>query len=168
MTGDAMMIWTVRIALVLYAAALGSRLLGGRRWLRSSRLLWSGGLLFYLAHVVAAFHFVHAWSHERARVETARQTRELFGVDSGLGLWLNYAFTIVWIADALWWWFDEAGYLDRPRWIGVATQAFTAFMFFNGAVVFGHGLARWLGLALAAALIVLWLRSRREGPPARW
>jgi hypothetical protein len=163
-----MTLWTVRIALVLYVAALFSWLLGGRRWAPTTRLLWSSGLLFYLAHVAAAFHFVHGWSHERASAETARQTRELFGVDSGLGLWLNYAFTIVWIADVLWWWFDEDGYLVRRPWIDVATQAFMAFMFLNGAVVFGHGLARWLGLAATVALSVLWLRSRREGTPAWW
>ena len=163
-----MTLWTVRIALVLYVAALFSWLVGGRRRARMTRLLWSGGLLFYLAHVAAAFHFVHGWSHGRASVETARQTRELFGVDSGLGLWVNYAFTIVWIADVLWWWLDEDGDLNRPRWIRVATHAFLAFIFFNGAIVFGHGLSRWLGLTATAALLVLWLRSSRERSHARW
>jgi hypothetical protein len=159
-----MTLWTVRIALVLYVAALFSWLAGGRRRAGTTRLLWSGGLLFYLAHVAAAFHFVHAWSHERAMVETARQTRELFGVDSGLGLWINYAFTIVWSADALWWWMDEDGYLGRPRWIRAATQAFLAFMFVNGAVVFGQGFSRWLGVAAIPALVLVWLRSRRGRP----
>jgi hypothetical protein len=168
MSGEAMTLWTVRIALVLYVAALFSTLLGGTRRKGTTRLLWSGGLLFYLAHVAAAFQFVHGWSHERASLETARQTNELFGIDSGLGLWFNYAFTIVWIADVLWWWLDEDGYVERPRWIGLATQAFMAFMFFNGAVVFGHGLSRWLGVIATAALLVLWARSSRERPDARW
>lgn len=168
MNGEAITVWTVRIALLLYVAALFSWLLGGKRRAGRTRLLWSGGLLFYLAHVVAAFHFVHGWSHEGAASETARRSRELFGVDSGLGLWLNYVFTIVWTSDALWWWMDGDGYRDRPPWIRVATHAFLAFMFFNGAVIFGHGLSRWLGLAVTPPLLLLWLRSGRGRPHSRW
>jgi len=156
--------WSVRIALVLYAAALFSWLLGGRRWERAIRGLWSAGLLFYLAHAFAAFHFVHGWSHARAAVETAGQTKELFGVASGLGLWLNYLFTIAWTADALWWWIDEIGYRLRPRWVRVSVHAFLAFMFFNGAVVFGEGFSRWFGLLSTPPLLVVWLRSRAAVP----
>jgi hypothetical protein len=42
-----MTIWTVRIALVLYVAALFSLLLGGEPWQRATRGLWSAGLSFY-------------------------------------------------------------------------------------------------------------------------
>lgn len=167
MQGEAMTIWTVRIALLLYVTALFSWLLGGKRWERTTRRLWSTALVFYLAHVVAAFHFVHGWSHDRATVETARQTEELFGVASGLGLWLNYLFTMVWTADALWWWIDEDGYRLRPRWMAVSAHAFLAFMFFNGAVVFAHGFSRWFGLAVTPPLLVLYLLSRSAGPRAR-
>ena len=167
MSAEAIPIGTVRIALLLYVAALFSWLLGGKRWERTTRRLWSTGLVFYLAHVAAAFHFVHGWSHDRATLETARQTEELLGVSSGLGLWLNYLFTILWTADALWWWMNEDGYRLRPRWMTVSVHAFLAFMFFNGAVVFAHGFSRWFGLAATPPLLVLCLRSPGAGPRAR-
>lgn len=162
MTGEALTIGTVRTALVLYVAALLSWLLGGRRWERATRGLWTAGVLFYLAHVAAAFHHVHGWSHQRALAETARQTQELFGIASGSGLWLNYLFTVVWTADAGWWWLDEVGYRRRAGRVSVTLHAFLAFMFFNGAVVFAGGFSRWFGLAATPLLLVLWLR-RRDG-----
>jgi hypothetical protein len=167
MTDEAITVDTVRIALVLYAAASFSRLLGGERWERTSRGLWSAGLLFYLIHVVAAFTFVHGWSHSKAALETARRTEELFGIASGAGLFFNYLFTLVWTVDALWWWMDESGYRHRARWVDVSVQGFLAFMFFNGAVVFARGFSRWFGLAATPMLLFLWLRSRPGPPRAR-
>ena len=155
--GEAATIWTIRSSTLLYVAALLSLLLGRES---RARVLWSAGLLFYLAHVVLAFHTVHDWSHSKAALETARQTEELVGVASGAGLWINYVFTVVWIADALWWWIDPPGYRLRPRWIAIATQAFLAFLFFNGTVVFGEGISRWIGIAATPPLLFLWLRSR--------
>jgi len=160
MTHEAITIWTVRIALVLYVTASFSWVLGGERWERTTRRLWSAGLLLYLAHVAAAFHSVHGWSHSRAALETARQTEDLFGIASGAGLFFNYLFTLVWTADALWWWMDEEGYRLRPGWLSVSMHAFLAFMFFNATVVFAHGFARWFGLAATPPLLFLWLRSR--------
>jgi hypothetical protein len=77
-------------------------------WLKrrdpAARLAWTLACAFYLMHVAAAFQFHHHWSHLAAYRETAQQTAEVFGLNWGGGLYFNYAFTIVWIADALWWW----------------------------------------------------------------
>ena len=151
-----MTLWTVRIALLLYIAASFSWLVDGPR--RRTRLLWTAGLLFYLAHVVSAFHWTHGFSHERAALETARQTEELFGVRSSFGLWLNYLFTAVWSADGIWWWWNEASYLGRARGMTMLLHAFLAFMFFNGAVVFAEGFPRWVGVAAAPPLLFLLIR----------
>jgi len=148
---------TVRVALLLYVAALvvsTGRSDGGGRL---ARALWSAGMLAYLAHVVAAFQYVHHWSHQAAVVETARQTRELFGMDTGVGIWFNYLFTGVWVADAAWWWLDPFGHLRRPLLVSAAVHGFMAFMFFNGAVVFAHGLSRWIGLAATLLFPVWWM-----------
>jgi hypothetical protein len=162
MTGEAVTIWTVRIALLLYVAALFSWLHGRGHRIRGSRLLWTAGWLCYLAHVAAAFHYVHRWSHHRALAETAAQTEALVGMATGFGLWLNYLFTAVWTADVVWWWLDEDGYRLRPQLAAIAVHAFLGFMFFNGAVVFATGLSRWVGLAAAALLVPLWFRGRRR------
>ncbi len=161
MSGDAITIWSVRIALLLYVGASFSWLLGRDRWRRTTRALWSAALFLYLIHVFSAFRWTHAFSHERAALETARRTEELFGVPTSVGIWFNYLFTAVWSADVLWWWTNEGSYRVRPRWISVLTHTFLAFMFFNGAVVFARGFSRWVGLTAALPLLYLVLRGQR-------
>jgi hypothetical protein len=160
-SGEALTVDSARVALVLYVAALVAML--GRRGGggMAGRALWTAGMLVYLVHVCAAFHVVHGWSHGAAVAETARQTRALFGVDTGVGIWFNYLFTAVWAADAAWWWLDPGGYHRRPAAATGAVHAFMAFMFFNGAVVFASGPSRWIGLAATALLPLWWLWRRR-------
>ena len=100
-----------------------------RQWTRA-RLVYSAGLAAYLVHVWCAFEFVYAWSHAVAYRETARQTLELFGVDWGGGLYLNYLFTILWCIDCAMWWARADRWKVRPF-----VQAFLVFMVVNGTVV---------------------------------
>lgn len=141
---DLLTLWTVRLACILYVAAILFR----------SRAAWTAGVAAYLAHVAAAFHFHHGWSHSAAFRETARQTAETFGIASGFGLYFNYFFTAVWLGDVVWLWTANISYRARPRWISVAIHGFMAFMFFNATVVFATGWVRWLGLAAAVVLAV--------------
>src|SRR5215475_9933608 len=108
--GTPLIHWSARIAFLLYAAALGA-------WLvekpRAARLPWTCGLILYLAHVGAAFHFRYHWSHDAAFAETARQTAELFGIPAGAGLYCNYVFTAVWAFDAIWIWWNEETHRRR-------------------------------------------------------
>lgn len=154
--GKILTLWTIRAAVMLYAAALIAWL---RRRDRSARLTWSFACLLYLAHVVCAFHFFHHWSHSAAYEDTARRTAELLGGGWGGGLYFNYLFTVIWIVDVIWWWRGLAGYRSRSRWIQIGVHAFFAFMFFNAAVVFAAGPVRWLGLAATATLGLIWWNS---------
>ena len=61
------------------------------------------GALVYLGHVAAAFGVHHDWSHAAAYAYTAARTEAYFGLDWGGGLWVNYAFTVIWVAEGLWW-----------------------------------------------------------------
>lgn len=124
-TGQHATIWLARASAALYLAALPRR----------SRGLWTAALIVYVLHVIFAFQFFYGWSHTFALAETARQTKELFLVDSGAGLYLNYAFTVLWIADCLWWWYDPSGYVHRSKTVDRAIHAFLAFMFLNATVV---------------------------------
>ena len=129
-------------------------------WLKrrdgAARIAWTIACAFYLAHVAAAFQLRHHWSHLAALQETARQTREVFGVNWGGGLYFNYAFTIVWIADAYWWWrAGLTGYRARRRWVALGVNLFFAFMFFNATVVFGSPFMRWFGVAAMLILAVV-------------
>jgi len=155
----ALTLWTVRVACLCYGAALAAWWLGRNA---RARVLWVAGFAAYLAHVAAAFTYVHHWSHDAAYRETARQTGEMFGVWWGGGLWFNYVFTAVWGFDALWLLLRPRSYEQRPRWMGALVHGFLAFMVFNATAVFGHGAVRWLGLAAAVVAAVALSRYGRQ------
>ncbi len=156
--GDLLTRWTIRVAMALYVASLATRTFAPR-W---SRIAWTAGCGVYLLHVACAFEYYHHWSHAEAYAFTAEQTAAVVGLDWGGGLYVNYAFTLVWLADVCWWWTD----LSRPRWIGWAVQAFMGFIAFNATVVFATGFSRWFGIAACVLLIAVvvgrsMLRSER-------
>jgi len=160
--GEALIRWTARVALLLYVLAwiVPGPVHGRRPGLNWSRDAWSAGCCVYLLHVACAFQFVHHWSHAEAYAATARQTALMIGLHWGGGLYANYAFTLLWLGDVCWWWFAPERYEARPRFIEWSVQAFLAFMWFNATVVFGHGIARWLGLAACIILGGIWYNRR--------
>jgi hypothetical protein len=133
----------------LYALALVLR----TRTARAARLLWTAAFLLMVVHVLLAFAEVHHWSHQAAHDDTARQTAEIFGLRWGGGVFFNYALLLVWAVDVVRWW--RGGF-------SICSQAFLAFMWFNGVVVFGHGWVRWFGAVVFLALGVLAWTSRRK------
>ena len=73
----------------------------------------------------------------------------------GGGLYFNYAFTVIWVADEFWWWRSGLdGYRGRPHWVTVAVHSFLGFMFFNATVVFGSGFVRLFAVASMLILAV--------------
>ena len=74
------------------------------------------------------------------------------------GLYVNYAFTLVWLADVVWWWANDASYRSRPRLIEWSVQAFLGFIAFNATIVFASGFSRWFGIAACLALVFIWWR----------
>jgi hypothetical protein len=145
------LIWTALLCYGMGAVAL----LAGRQHLRSAaRWCWTLGLFAYLAHVAAAFHYYYQWSHDIGIAETARQTRELTGVRSGSGLYVNYLFTLIWITDTAYWWVvGLSNYARRSGWIDWIFHGFFVFMIVNGAVVFARGPVRWLGAGILLSLL---------------
>jgi len=110
----------------------------------------------FLAHVLCAFGYYHHWSHAAAYHETALQTAALTGWHWGGGLYFNYVFSVAWPADVLWWWLGPASFDRRSRCLNALWHGFFFFMVFNGAIVFGHGPVRWLGVFLCGSLAILW------------
>jgi hypothetical protein len=151
--GELLTRWTVRVALAFYVAGLASRCFSPR-W---SRPAWTAGCVCYLLHVACAFEYYHHWSHADAYEFTARQTAAVVGLDWGGGLYANYAFTLLWLADVVWWWLRHASYLSRPRWIDVVVHGYLGFIAFNATVVFAQGWSRWFGIAACVVLMVTWI-----------
>ena len=135
--------WSARLALFLFACGIRW---DGRRaaWGRWCYAVGSGVMLI---HVLLAFHLAHGWSHAAAVAETARQTRELVGLDWGGGVWVNWAFCGVWAADAV----ARCGwprrYAKRLGWVRYGVAAALGFVAFNGAVVLAGPVAAGCGVA---------------------
>ena len=160
--GEILTRWTVRIAMILYVAGLASRTYASR----GSRLMWTFGCVFYLLHVACAFEYYHHWSHADAYASTARQTAERTGLDWGGGIYANYVFTLVWLADVIWWWSGAISYQARPRWLAWTIHGYLGFIAFNATVVFATGFSRWFGVAACVVLIAIWaVRLRASRAP---
>lgn len=151
----------VRLALAWYAAALVLMMrLGPCDWAaatpggRLARWCWTWGIVTFLVHLSAAFHFYHRWSHQHA----FERTREVGGV--GEGIYVSYVFTVLWAADAAVWWLRPQAYATRSRWIGRSLHAFMLFIVFNGTIVYEAGPIRWVGAAAFALLGLAWGRTR--------
>ena len=158
---------TIWVALALFAAGEAGR--SGRRagpapWARSASLI---GLLLASAHFLLAFHVRHDWSHASAVRETARQTADVYGLDWGGGVYVNYAFLGVWALD-LWRWRATARPgTPRSRFPTWLVRAFYFLVILNGAVIFPGGWRRWAGVALVTWLAAAWWPQRDPGSVLR-
>jgi hypothetical protein len=143
------------------AWAVGEALM--RRSLRSDRLArasWTVGIILALIHVALAFHLVYAWNHEAAVAATVRQAADRFGAGWRGGIYVNYVFLALWLADVCWWWLAPASHAARSPRLEVARFVFFAFMFLNGAVVFASGIGRVVGM-VAMSVVLLASLARR-------
>jgi hypothetical protein len=94
------------------------------------RSAWTLGCLTCLIHIAVAFHVGHGWSHEAAW----KHTQQVGGY--GDGIYVNYAFALVWLADVIWMWAASESYRNRPRWLKWSIHGFLAFVIIS-AVAFG-------------------------------
>ena len=161
--GELLILWTVRLAVACYVLRL---LIDVAGWNSSKankiRLwIWTIGCGFFLVHVFCAFQFYHFWSHAHAYKHTAVQTAKIVGLHWGGGLYFNYLFLALWIADVYAWWRQGGSYLEQRRiyWI---VQIIFAFMFFNATIVFGPVFWRWVGLAVIISLLIVWFGFKQS------
>lgn len=153
--GDIIIRWTARIAVAAYLGRLLIDRSHGSA--RLSRGVWTGGLIVFLAHVAAAFHFQHHWDHTAAFEHTRQRTLALTGWDSGVGLYLNELMAVWWLIDTVLWWRDHNWPARRlPQ---LALHAFFAFMTVNATVVFGP--PGWW--AVLTAFVIVWLVIPHRG-----
>lgn len=176
MLGVLLTTWTIRLALACYVAYLAGWLVtDDPRWPRFGRWFWTLGCGLFIAHVAAAFHFYHHWSHAAAWQTTADETRELLGISFGDGIYFSYLFTAVWLADVIWLW-ASAPQTGTPQgktpWTRWLVHGYLFFIAFNGAIVFEAGPIRWAGIAACAGLTGLAFRrlynlKHATPPPTR-
>ena len=158
---------TIWITIVTYAVGSGVFALAGTRSRSDStaisrldsvaRVVWTIAVISLIAHFIFAFQFYHAWSHDSAYRDTARQTEEITGLNWGGGLYINYAFLAIWTADVAWWWLAGlSSYRARPWPLTIIWHGLLILIIFNASVVFENGIVRWLGLAICISLFLTW------------
>ncbi|MCA9266957.1 MAG: hypothetical protein KDA41_00725, partial [Planctomycetales bacterium] len=166
--GELLIRWTIRLSMGLFAAALAEALWRGRLPGAAgvSRWLWTLGCGLFLAHVAAAFHFYHGWSHAHAVADTAAKTRAAIGWEFGGGVYVNHLFALAWTIDVAWSWLAQASHRARPRWLAAGLHCFLLFIAVNGLIVFKGGAVRWVSVAVATLLILVgaWRLARRRAP----
>jgi hypothetical protein len=153
---------TIWLALILFVAgetgramARGGQAPGWAWW------TFTLGLVLALVHTAIAFDVVHDWVHADAVLATARQTEEVFGVGVGWGVYVNYAFYAVWLADAVWW-RRSPNLWQRPANFTRMLRSFYLVIIINAAIIFAAGPRRILGILIVSWLVRMWALSSRR------
>ncbi|MGE3509605.1 MAG: hypothetical protein AB7N65_12060 [Vicinamibacterales bacterium] len=120
------------------------------RW---ARRFWTVGVVLALVHAWLAFEYVYDWSHTVAADETLRLATSRIGVGWAGGIYVNYVFLAVWMADVCWWWLSPASHAGRGRRLETSRRAFFLFMFLNGSVVFASGASRIIGAIAVGSVL---------------
>ena len=125
------------------------------------------GAAIALLHVLIAMGARHGWSHESAIAATARQTRAIYGLDWGGGVFVNYAFVALWCLELWRWRRAPERYVLLPDAVTWLVRAFFFVVIVNAAIVFAGG-ARWIaGVIIVFSLVAAWrprarLKNRRN------
>ena len=157
--GDAMMRAAILASIAAYTAAEYLWFKKRRSAFGLRAVLWTLAAALCVAHSALAFAVHHHWSHAAAVRQTATQTAAVTGLEWGGGVYVNYAFLLIWTADVAWLWIAPAAYLRRSSLLNTALSAFFLFIFVNGAVIFARGPARIVGTA--ATIVVVWAWATR-------
>lgn len=149
---------TIWAALLLFCAGEGGRArarAGGppQPW---AWWTYAAGAFLCVIHIAISMGVAHGWSHDAAIAATARQTMAVYGVNWGGGVYVNYAFVAVWLADAWRWRRQPLRDAHHPGAVTWATRAFFLIIILNAAVIFASGPRRLAGAVLVAWLLWLW------------
>lgn len=152
MSGD----WLIRLTIWVAVAAWLLRVFveaSGRSFrLRDQfiRWTWLCGAIACATHVVFAMGFAHCWSLNNAMRHTAQVTRQVLGVELPSAVFVNFAFTVLWLIDGV-----QVFRSPQPRRIGFARHFIWAVMMINGTVVFGPTYWTWIAMPCVVVLTVM-------------
>ncbi len=152
---------TAYFAFALWAGAVLMQLQSTRaEWrpeataFRVARAAWIAGIAVFLVHIGLAFHAAHSWSHARAFAHVEASS------GFGPGIFVSYAFTLIWSIDGIAWLMAPARYATRPRRVALGLHGFMVFITFNATVVYGRSPLRWVAAGVFALLLGQWLKNR--------
>ena len=160
---------TIRIVVLLYLVRIQVEFFSEPNlWnRRMARVVWTVAFAFYITHVVSAFLFYHAGSHQLALEHTAATTQKVIGVEWGGGLYFNYLFTALWAGEILAWWILPGSYPDKFKGVFRTCHWVTAFFIFNGTVVFGPRFWTWIFLTVSSIWSWRLFRTKYRKVPSK-
>ena len=157
--------WIISLtAFIAFAAYIGGCVKGRntpRSFFFNASNIWMIGFTVFVMHFISAFHYKYEWSHVKALEFTAKQTFEITGVETSIGLYFNYFFTLTWLCDLLWLKLANQSYENRPRWLSHTIHGFMAFMWFNATVIFGSPIGQLIGGIAFLGLGILWVNWQK-------
>ena len=161
MFGEALIRWTARFAVTCYVMRLmiGVSSQGTISSKRAARWWWTAGCACFFVHVATAFHFEHGWNHAAAFESTARRTAEMTGWKSGVGLYVNEAFLLLWVMDLTLWWIDLKW--PQNRVVFWTVQGIFSFLMIQATAVFGPPFWKVVMPFVFACLLVQFIRQER-------
>ena len=139
-------LWAIRLSMILMVAVLAAEMRSAKSTSFAIAILWLSGALLALAHSIGTMMTFHQGSQLAAFESTAKQTEQLLGFRFGAGLYVNYLFVIVWLADAAIRLLLPKRYPDFPNWYRYVMTGFLVFIAINGAIVFQAGWTRYVGI----------------------
>jgi hypothetical protein len=163
MSEQLLIAWTARLAFACYVARLYFDLKPSQNLVVQSRarISWTIGCLWFIVHVIVAFHFQHHWNHAEAYEYTVRRTFELTGWNSGVGIYVNEGFLILWVVDTIVWWLKPNWPCNRAAYWTV--QSIFAFLMIQSTVVFGLTFWRLLVPVTIFGLLLFRFSGRAPG-----
>ncbi|MCX7421371.1 MAG: hypothetical protein NT013_17760 [Planctomycetia bacterium] len=81
---------------------------------------------------------------------TAQVTRQVMGVELPLSVFVNFAFTALWLIDGV-----QVFRSPQPRQLGFTRQFIWAVMMINGTVVFGPTYWKWIAMPSVVVLAMM-------------
>lgn len=150
--GEFLIAWTARLTVFAYLFRIAGERFPSRIGEAARRWSWTLGGVMCVVHLYCTFQFAHHWSQTAAWNHTAQRMRELFGWGWGGGVYVNYVFTLVWMADIVWWWSDPLGYRTRYHRLHALMHALFVVVIFNATVVFGPPF--WIAVSIVFAMIM--------------
>ena len=156
-------LWAIRISMILMVVVLAAEMRGAKSTSLAIALPWFSGALLALAHSIGAMMTFHHGSQLAAFESTAKQTEQLLGLRFGAGLYVNYLFVIVWLADAAIRLLLPKCYPGFPNWYRYVVTGFLVFIAINGAIVFQAGWTRYIGIGCLLFLGALARGNRNPG-----
>lgn len=165
MLADSIIRWTARLFVACYLGRVAIDVAGRRDAVSQfwARAIWTVGFVLFLLHTAAAFHLLHGWSHDAACEHVLKRTTEATGFETGVGIYVNYGFGLLWLADVLMWWRDLRWTERRiPYWIVHVTFA---FLILQATAVFGP--AFWIPVAIVVVLGLIGVRASAVGRARR-